>query len=86
LQHAIELNPGGINGPPQIATLRNTGSKPSAVLLKDAELQEHIANVEGAEKHLAKYKDILRGTVPGDGSSVDEQLPAAPADEPLSST
>jgi hypothetical protein len=83
LQHAIDLNPGGINGPPQIATLRNTDGKTSAMLLDDAELQEHIANVEGAEKHLAKYRDILRGTLSPDVPSVAERLPVAPADESI---
>jgi 20S proteasome alpha/beta subunit len=83
LQHAIELNPGGINGPAQIAVLRNTDGKPEAKLLDDSELQEHIANVAAAEAHLAKYKDILRGVVPADaGTLVDEQkIPPAPPEE-----
>lgn len=80
LQHAIELNPGGINGPAQIAVLRNTGGKPEAKLLDDEELQEHIANVVAAEAHLAKYKDILAGK-PGTAPSEQQTIPAPPPEE-----
>ena len=79
LQHAIELNPGGINGPPQIATLRNTDNKPVAKVVDDAELQEHIANVEGAEEHLGKYKSILRGETLPENENNDTELPPAPS-------
>ena len=64
LQHVIELNPGGINGPPQIAVLKPFNEKDpqlKAQLLVDAEIQEHINNVDGAEAHLGKYKEILMG-------------------------
>jgi 20S proteasome alpha/beta subunit len=62
LQHAIDVNPGGINGPPQIGVLaKHSGHKITAKLLSDDELNEHIANAEGAEAHLATYRDILSG-------------------------
>jgi hypothetical protein len=58
--HVIELNPGGINGPPQVATLTlNPKGDPEARILSDDELEEHKNNVEGAEKHLAQYRQIL---------------------------
>ena len=68
LNHVIELNPGGINGPPRIAVLDNQNR---ARELSDAELEEHKSNADGAEKHLSQYKEILRGA----GAS---SIPAAP--------
>jgi hypothetical protein len=62
LQHAIELNPGGINGPAQIGTLTVGGAK----IWQDEELQEHIENVKGAENHLSLYKEKLAGKSPGE--------------------
>lgn len=63
LQHAIDLNPGGINGPVQLAVIRKDAQKGKYVarLLEDPELQEHINNVVAAEAHLSNYKDILLG-------------------------
>ena len=58
LRHVIELNPGGINGPAQIAVL---DAKGRARLLQDSELQEHLSNSEGAESYLRGYRDVLQG-------------------------
>ncbi len=58
LNHVIELNPGGINGPARIAVLDDHSR---ARELTEDELQEHISNAQGAEKHLAQYKEILKG-------------------------
>jgi hypothetical protein len=64
LQHTIELNPGGINGPPQIATLMpNEKGEPEARILTDDELEEHKNSVDAAEKHLSKYREILNAPV-----------------------
>lgn len=74
LKHVIELNPGGINGPPQVATLKLMGDKDpqlKAQILDDAALLEHNNNVDGAEAHLGKYKEILKG--------VGQTIPAPPA-------
>jgi hypothetical protein len=58
--HTIELNPGGINGPPQVATLTlNSKGEPEARILSDDELEEHKNNVESAEKYLSQYRQIL---------------------------
>lgn len=61
LQHAIELNPGGVNGPMQIAVLAQDGANIKARMLEDGEITEHIDNVEGAIEQLRIYGDALRG-------------------------
>ena len=69
LQHAIEVNPGGINEPMQIAVLGpNRKGQLEARLLESAELAEHQNNVEGAILHLRNYADISR----------DENVPTLP--------
>lgn len=75
LMHAIELNPGGINGPPQIAVLERGKDSASARLLHDEELDEHKGSVEAAEEYLRGYRKLLSG----EGSS-----PAIP--QPMNST
>ncbi len=62
LHHAIELNPGGIKGPSQIAVLSpDMKGDLRARLLDDAELAEHQDNVLGAEGHLGGYSQRLSG-------------------------
>lgn len=61
LEHAIDVNPGGIKGPQQIAVLAPTSGKLSARLMDDSEIAEHIDSVRGAEEHLAKYSALLSG-------------------------
>jgi hypothetical protein len=62
LEHAIELNPGGINGPPQLARLTLNGKgEPDAHLCSEDELAEHKDSAKAAEKHLAGFKAILNG-------------------------
>ena len=74
LQHAIELNPGGINGPAQIGTLSaSRGGELVARLLDDAELAEHLDSVKGAEEYLARYPEILRGS-----AAAGEEIPSPP--------
>jgi hypothetical protein len=72
LRHVIELNPGGINGPPQIAVLEHAADgKLKAKILDDAEISEHMENAQEAEKHLGKYRDLLH-------SSGSEAIPPSP--------
>ena len=60
LSHAIELNPGGINGPQAIAVLSAEGGKqPVARLLHDEELQEHLAMVDAVYKHMARFPEAF---------------------------
>ena len=61
LKHTIQLNPGGINGPEQVAVLTKSGNKFEAKILSDAEKQEHFDNVNGVLLHLKKYKEIMQG-------------------------
>lgn len=61
IQHAIDLNTGGVNGPVQIGVMSTKNGELHAHLLSDGELAEHINSVEGAIAHLGEYADILRG-------------------------
>lgn len=72
LQHAIELNPGGINGPLQIAVLAGSGGNYKACLLDDEKLGEHLDHVTGVNDYLAKYKDILQGKIGTQSSNPPE--------------
>lgn len=57
LKHAIEVKPGGINGPIRIATLMlNEKRELKARLLDDNETEEHRENVRAAKEHLRKYR------------------------------
>ena len=71
LQHAIELNPGGINGPVQVAVLKSVDGQFKASMLEADELQEQRNSVQAAEEHLREYKGLLGG-----GNPVD--IPNAP--------
>jgi len=64
IQHAIDLNPGGVNGPVQIAVLALNKGECHSRLLSEAELAEHINSVDGAIAHLGDYANILRGKSP----------------------
>ncbi len=63
LQHAIEINPGGIQSPARIAVLIANSTKGfiEASIIADEELEEHKQGVEGIRKHLAGYRDLLSG-------------------------
>ena len=61
LQHCIELNPGGINGPEQIGVLsknKETGNYIGQIL-EEAELAEHTSNVKDVEDYLGEYREIM---------------------------
>ncbi len=60
LTHAIELNPGGINGPIQLATLTNLQDHITVKMLSPSEIFEHETNVKAAENHLADYRKELQ--------------------------
>lgn len=62
LQHTIKLSPTGIKGPSQIATLsRLKDNNIEARILKVVELSEHQENIEGLDKHILEYKNLLEG-------------------------
>lgn len=73
LDHAVALNPGGVNAPVRIAVLENVKGDWKARLLTDDDLLEHRANQESAKDALRNFK---RRQAEGEGA-VD--LPEAPA-------
>jgi 20S proteasome alpha/beta subunit len=58
LQHAIDVNAGGVNGPIQLAVLSKDSN---ARMLSEDELTEHQENLSGVLSHLRAYKDKLSG-------------------------
>lgn len=73
LQHTIDINAGGVNGPMHLATLQMQNGNAVARLLSEEELAQHQENVQNAEAHLSSYRDQLSGNVPG--------VPAVPVPE-----
>ena len=59
LDHAVKVNPGGVNDPIRIATLEQVREDWKARLLSDDELLEHQDNVAAAKEALRHYKDRL---------------------------
>ncbi len=60
LEHAIELNTGGIKGPSVIGVLsKDAAGLWRARILTDDDLTEHHSNIKGAETHLAAYRTQL---------------------------
>ena len=56
LDHAISVNPGGVNGPVRIAVLeKNTKKEFSARILTDAELGEHRENIEELKQKMREF-------------------------------
>ena len=62
LEHAIDVNPGGINAPIQLGVLTIENGQPIARLLESSELEDHRANVQSAEAHLANYTKQFRAS------------------------
>jgi hypothetical protein len=66
LEHACELNTGGIQKPIRLATLQAV-SKPAggvrARMLTDDELAEHVDMIAEATKRLQSFRDVLEGAV-----------------------
>jgi hypothetical protein len=57
LDHAIKVNPGGVNGPIQIGVLERTAKQElEARLLSDEELGEHRQNIEEAKKVMRAFR------------------------------
>jgi hypothetical protein len=56
LDHAISINPGGVNGPVRIAVLERVQKTDlRARLLEDKDLDEHRQNIDGAKQCLRDY-------------------------------
>ena len=76
LQHTIDVNAGGVNGPINLATLQIVNDKPVATYLSQEQLEQHLENVNGAETHLAAYRDALQGNSVGLVPDVPKLTPA----------
>lgn len=59
LDHAVKVNPGGVNGPVRIAIMEQEKGDWRARLLSEDELLEHQGSVAAAKDALRHYKDRL---------------------------
>ncbi|MFY9824020.1 MAG: hypothetical protein WAM82_21760 [Thermoanaerobaculia bacterium] len=71
LEHAVEVNPGGVNDPIRISVLERQGGSLKARLLSDDELLEHKLNVAAAYNALRRFRDRQASVEAG-------ELPEAP--------
>lgn len=80
LKHAIDLNPGGIQGPAKLGVLSCTtpGQPMNPRMLSDDELQEHESNINAAEDYFAKYRNVLSGETGPQNSSTTTTAPPVP--------
>ena len=62
LEHVIDLKPGGVKGPPHIATLfPNSKGIHEARLLSPEEISEHQQSVADAKEHLRGFRENISG-------------------------
>jgi hypothetical protein len=60
LQHAVDLNPGGIKDPIHLAVIDKSGAR----MLEKDEIMEHLNSVQAAEDYLANYSKLLSAENP----------------------
>jgi 20S proteasome alpha/beta subunit len=77
LDHAVQVNPGGINGPVKIAVLEKQGTKFQARILDEEDLDEHRENIKQAKELLRKFPASQRADAPN-----TPDVPAPPPDAP----
>jgi hypothetical protein len=65
LDHAVKVNPGGINDPVRIAVLERDKGKFQARLLEDEDLAEHRQNIEQAKDLLRKFPSMQKPDAAG---------------------
>jgi|ERR1700677_4650256 hypothetical protein len=65
LDHAIQVNPGGINGPARIAVMQKTSGKYRAKMLDESELEEHRQNIQQAKERLRAFPALQSADAPG---------------------
>jgi len=87
LDHAVRVNPGGINGPVKIAVLEKQGENFRARILEDEDLEEHYENIKQAKELLRKFPASQSAEAPGipDIPEPDAVAPEAAAAEPPAS-
>ncbi len=61
MQHACDVNPGGIKEPIKIAVLAREKGKFVAKMLAPAELEEHGNMVTEATNHMEGFRAVLLG-------------------------
>jgi hypothetical protein len=76
LDHAVQINPGGVNGPVRIAVLDSDASGPRARILDDTALAEHRQQIEEAKQAL---RDVRAKYIAGAAASVPEVPRPSPA-------
>jgi hypothetical protein len=64
LDHAVQVNPGGINAPVRIAVLEKHSGKFRARLLDDGDLDEHRQNIGQAKERLRDFAASQDATAP----------------------
>lgn len=64
LQHAIEVNPGGVNGPIRIGVLEKVKDRFAARLLSEDESLEHSQNIEAAYEALRGFRERQQKQAP----------------------
>jgi hypothetical protein len=65
LDHAVQINPGGINGPVRIAVLERHSGKFRARVLDDSDLEEHRQNIDQAKERLRSFPASQSADAPG---------------------
>ena len=60
LEHAIQYNPGGVNGPPRVAVIERQKGKLGTRILSEAELDEHKQSIGAAKDALKRFRDYLQ--------------------------
>jgi 20S proteasome alpha/beta subunit len=59
LQITIDINTGGVNGPPVIATLKKVDNQPHAEFINDGKIAEHDESIKALEKHIENFPNIF---------------------------
>lgn len=73
IQYAIDTNPGGVDGPIRVSTLKKNGDNWEARDLEDNEMQLNLEALESATEALRNWRDKL----------IDDAEPGADAGMPL---
>ncbi len=60
LDHAVDVNPGGVNKPVRVAVLEQSGGKFVARMVSEEELQEHQQNILEAKASLVDFRNRHR--------------------------
>jgi len=73
IQHAIDVNPGGVKGIPQVAILEAVQGQFRARKLE--EIDEHLQRIEEAKEHFRKFPLVIEPGATEEPPSVDQAVP-----------